>query len=405
MASNKTKNWQKVKLGDVCHQITDGVHNTVKDCVCGEYYLLSCKNIKNGQIVIGKDERRIDETTLQNLRKRTKTSRGDVLLSSVGTIGETAVIKDDFPNYEFQRSVAIFKPNKDYIISEFLFYSLNNNKKLLQHSAEGAVQQCLFINPLKEFVILLPPLTIQKKIAGVLSALDDKIELNNKINQNLEQQAQALFKSWFIDFEPFGGTMPTDWKIGIVDEIIELYDSKRIPLSSNQREKMAKLYPYYGATSLMDYVDEYIFDGKYLLLGEDGTVIDDQGFPILQYVWGKFWVNNHAHIMRGKNGFDVESLYLFFKQKNVKNIVTGAVQPKINQANLKALSVTIPSGNIMNRFNKTIQPLFDLIRNKHEENTRLVQLRDTLLPKLMNGEIDVSQVDISKEIADNAINL
>ena len=178
--------WREVKLRDICLQITDGAHNTVKDDVNGNCYLLSCKNIKNGIIIIGNNERKINKTTLDNLRKRTHTAKGDVLLSSVGTIGETAIIKEDNPLYEFQRSVAIFKPNPQYITSEFLLYSLNNKKKLLQYSAEGAVQQCLFINPLKEFEIPLPPMDIQKKIAGVLGALDDKIELNNKINNNLE---------------------------------------------------------------------------------------------------------------------------------------------------------------------------------------------------------------------------
>lgn len=235
----------------------------------------------------------------------------------------------------------------------------------------------------------------QRKIAAVLSALDDKIELNNKINKNLEEQAQALFKSWFINFEPFGGIMPKDWKVGIADDIITLFDSQRIPLSSNQRENMEKIYPYYGATSLMDYVDKYIFNGKYLLLGEDGTVVDDYGFPILQYVWGKFWVNNHAHILQGRNGFTVESLYLFFKCTNVKSIVTGAVQPKINQANLKSIPAIIPTINVMSNFNNVINPLFSLFRKNVEENSRLATLRDALLPKLMSGEIDVSKVDIS----------
>lgn len=249
-------------------------------------------------------------------------------------------------------------------------------------------------NVLENLILSLPLLDVQKKIAGVLGALDDKIELNNKINQNLEAQAQALFKSWFIDFEPFGGKMPNDWKIGKVDDIVDLYDSQRIPLSNNQRSKMKKIYPYYGATSVMDFVEEYIFDGKYLLLGEDGTVIDNKGFPILQYVWGKFWVNNHAHIMTGKNGFTVESLYLFFKQTNVKEIVTGAVQPKINQSNLKALKVRIPTHIVMNEFNQITAPLFSLFRRNTEENFRLAELRDTLLPKLMNGEIDVDNVKI-----------
>lgn len=132
--------------------------------------------------------------------------------------------------------------------------------------------------------------------------------------------------------------LPAGWRVGTVGEIIEIHDSKRIPLSGAQRAKMEKrIYPYYGAASLMDYVDEYIFDGKYLLLGEDGTVVNDAGYPVLQYVWGQFWVNNHAHILTGKLGFNVESLFLLFKHTPVKSIVTGAVQPKISQQCLALL--------------------------------------------------------------------
>ena len=178
-------------------------------------------------------------------------------------------------------------------------------------------------------------------------------------------------------------------------EIIEIHDSKRIPLSGAQRGRMEKkIYPYYGAASLMDYVDEYIFDGKYLLLGEDGTVVDDAGFPILQYVWGQFWVNNHAHILTGKLGYNVESLYMLFKQTPVKSIVTGAVQPKISQANLKSIAVVIPPANLLESFNEQVDEMFSLIRKNEAENKCLAALRDSLLPKLMSGELDVSSLDL-----------
>lgn len=144
----------------------------------------------------------------------------------------------------------------------------------------------------------------------------------------------------------------------------------------------------------MDYVDHYLFDGIYLLLGEDGTVIDDKGFPILQYVEGKFWVNNHAHIITGKCGFTVELLYLLFSLTNVKLIVTGAVQPKISQANLNKISVLIPDAVELKSFDSLIQPFFAQIRNLRAENDRLATLRDTLLPRLMSGEIDVSDIDL-----------
>lgn len=157
---------------------------------------------------------------------------------------------------------------------------------------------------------------------------------------------------------------------------------------------MKKIYPYYGATSIMDYVDNYIFNGTYLLLAEDGTVVDEKGFPILQYVFGKFWVNNHTHIITGKLGYSVEILYLLFKIINIKSIVTGAVQQKISQSNLKKLPIIIPEKNILIKFDAIIQPIFQQIKNLKLENEKLTNLKNYLLPKLMNGEIDVENIEL-----------
>ena len=144
----------------------------------------------------------------------------------------------------------------------------------------------------------------------------------------------------------------------------------------------------------MDYVDDYLFDGIYLLLGEDGTVVDNKGFPVLQYVDGKFWVNNHAHIITGQLGFSVEELYLLFSLTNIKSIVTGAVQPKVSQSNLKSVPTIIPPQSVLSDFDHIIQPLFSEIRNLRTENANLATLRDSLLPKLMSGELDVSEIDL-----------
>ena len=234
----------------------------------------------------------------------------------------------------------------------------------------------------------------QCRIAGILEVIDEKIELNTDINKNLFLQAQALYKDRFVDLQPFDGLIPEDWHLGTVSEIIELHDSKRIPLSSRERANLAKIYPYYGATSVMDYVDRYLFDGIYLLLGKDSTVVDSKGFPILQYVEGKFWVNNHAHIITGKNGFTVETLYLLFSLTNVQSIVTGAVQPKISQTNLNKVPVVIPSKAELSDLDSIVQPIFAQIRNLRAENDRLATTRDILLPRLMSGELDVSDLDL-----------
>ena len=213
---------------------------------------------------------------------------------------------------------------------------------------------------------------------------------NTRINDNLEQQAQALFKSWFVDFEPWGGKMPSDWREGNLTDIAQLFDNRRIPLSGMQRDKMKKIYPYYGATSIMDYVDNYIFDGIYLLMGEDGSVVTEDGYPYLQYVEGKFWCNNHAHIMQGKNGYSTEMLYCLLKQTKVNSIVTGAVQGKISQTSMQKIPCVIPSGKISHKFAEFLDYYFYQVRNFRQENDRLAQLRDTLLPRLMSGELKIS---------------
>ena len=208
------------------------------------------------------------------------------------------------------------------------------------------------------------------------------------INDNLEEQAKALFKSWFVDNQE-----PT-WEKKTLADIVNIWDSMRKPLSATERDKMQKIYPYYGATSLMDYVDNYLFDGIYLLMGEDGTVVDDKGFPILQYVYGKFWVNNHAHVLTGANGFSTECIYILLSTTNVKSIVTGAVQPKMNQANLKNIPIAIPPEDVLSDYNAVIHPLFAKIRNNSMEIHRLTIIRDALLPKLMSGELSVEEVSL-----------
>ena len=348
--------------------------------------------------------RDIPEFVLEEYKGGTKFRNGDTIMARItpclenGKIAKVSVLSDGEVGFGSTEYI-VFRAIDGVSDADFLYYLIcsplvrNPAIKSMVGSSGGQRVQTDVVGNLD---VELPPIEEQRKIGGLLKAIDDKIEHNNVINNNLEQQAQALYKSWFIDFEPFSadGTMPSEWRIGSVGEIIELHDSNRIPLSGAQRAKMDKIYPYYGATSLMDYVDDYLFDGIYLLLGEDGTVVDDRGFPILQYINGKFWVNNHAHILTGKLGFSVEELYLFFSLTNIKSIVTGAVQQKISQGNLKSVPAIIPPESVLRDFDDLIQPLFSEIRNLRCENANLASLRDTLLPKLMSGELDVSDIDL-----------
>ena len=339
---------------------------------------------------ISHGERNITEIGLKSCSTQIM-PKHSVLFSSRAPIGYVAIANNELCTNQGFKSV-VPNENTDYM---FLYYLLRYNKEKIENMGSGTTFKEVSGNTMRGIEVTVPEsIEDQKKIASILSTIDDKIERNEAINKNLFEQAQALYKDRFIDMTPFDGIIPADWHHGTVSEVIELHDSKRIPLSSRERANLAKVYPYYGATSVMDYVDRFLFDGIYLLLGEDGTVVDDKGFPILQYVEGKFWVNNHAHILTGKNGFSVELLYLLFSLTNVQGIVTGAVQPKISQANLNKVSIIIPSIGELRSFDSTIQPLFAQIRYLRAENERLAALRDSLLPKLISGEISVSNLSI-----------
>ena len=317
---------------------------------------------------------------------------GDVIMSVRAPVGDINITPIDVCLGRGVCGIRMKNGNQD-----FLYYLLKYYMPQLINRQSGTVFGSVNKNDINHLEINVPQdFTTQKKIANYLLMLDEKIELNEMINNNLEQQAKAFYKDWFFDFSPFSsdGNFPDGWRLGTVGDIIHLHDSKRVPLSGAERDKMAKVYPYYGATSLMDYVDNYLFDGIYLLLGEDGTVVDSLGFPILQYVYGQFWVNNHAHIITGKEGFSVEELYLFFSLTNIKSIVTGAVQQKVSQQNLKKVPAIIPSKEALKTFDEIIQPIFAQIRNLRDENANLAQLRDSLLPKLMSGELDISNIEI-----------
>lgn len=269
--------------------------------------------------------------------------------------------------------------------------------------------------------IQIPPLAEQKTIAHILGTLDDKIELNQQMNRNLEAIAQAIFKSWFVDFDPVRakmegrqpagmdaataalfpdsfedlpiGEIPKGWTAVSLGDVITLYDSRRIPLSNRERAQRQGKYPYYGAASVMDYVDDYLFDGVYILMGEDGSVIDRNDHPVIQYIWGKFWVNNHAHVLQGSNGVSNEHLMLFLKQINICPYVTGAVQLKLNQGNLRCIPFILPSPQVCHAFGANVSRFYAHFRANHEQSLTLATIRDTLLPKLMSGEIRVKEAE------------
>ena len=388
--------WTELPLGKIIDLVIDYRGKTPKklggDWSNTGYRALSARNIKTGRIVQTDTIRYVDESLYQKWMKD-EVRRGDILITSEAPFGQIFYWDSDEKIVLSQRLFCI-RVNPKYD-ARFIYYYMTTSafQGELAGRSTGTTVIGLRQPELMKCIIHIPSGENQHRIASILASIDAKISSNQKINDNLLAQAQTLYKQFF----PYSvqDDLPDGWRIGTVGEIIEIHDSKRIPLSGADRSKMEKkIYPYYGAASLMDLVDNYIFDGKYLLLGEDGTVVDDAGYPILQYVWGQFWVNNHAHILTGRLGYDVESLYMLFKQTPVKSIVTGAVQPKISQANLRSVQVVIPPEHNLREYNDLVEPLFSLFRANEEECKTFTALRDMLLPKLMSGEIDVSAVQL-----------
>ena len=297
--------------------------------------------------------------------------------------------------------------------NKFLRYLLSSTS--FEDVITGSAQPQITLGHLAKKVFDVCPEDHWNGIVGVLGSLDDRITLLRETNATLEAIAQALFKSWFVDFDPVRakmegrtpegmdeataalfpdgfetselGEVPRGWMYCSLKEVCSIFDSKRVPLSGAERAKRRGPYPYYGAAALMDYVDEYLFDGIYLLTGEDGSVADEQGFSITQYVWGKFWVNNHAHILQGKADFSTEHLALALRRVNIQPYITGAVQAKLSQSNMWRINVLHPGQGIAEAFGALIAPLYEAVRANVDQAQTLSSLRDTLLPRLISGQL------------------
>ena len=186
--------------------------------------------------------------------------------------------------------------------------------------------------------------------------------------------------------------IPEGWGVRTLDGICQILNKKRKPISGVDREEIQGDYPYYGAMGVVDYINDFVFDGTYLLVSEDGVYVTDKnGNPSLQYVWGQFWVNNHAHILQGKDLVTTEYLMLALKNTNVTHLVTGAAQPKINLGNLSGIALQIPDDLVLENFNKLTTRVYDKYKISFNKNKLLNELKDLLLSKM-------SKVELEKEI-------
>ena len=328
----------------------------------------------------------IDDEQADGL-KNVIVNKNDVLLNITGdSVARVCKVPKEVLPARVNQHVSIIRADETKTNSDFLLYYLQSIKEyLLSISEIGGTRNALTKSMIESLAFTIPLLPEQIRIASILSSIDDKIDLLHRQNKTLEQLAETLFRQWFVE------EAEESWEVRKFGDVISIYDSKRIPVSSMERAKMktGDLYPYYGAATIMDYINQYIFDGEYILMGEDGTVQTDKGFPILQMPTGKFWVNNHTHIFQANKPFSNFFIYIFLRQTNISGIITGAVQPKINQEALKRIEFVIPPKEKIKEFVLTGEQFWQKIKSNTNQIRTLTQLRDTLLPKLMSGEVSV----------------
>ena len=387
------ENWIKYRLGDLIEVNQNSIRK-------GDLEWINYIDIKSVGTGFYEEPRKIQFIDAPS-RARRLLREGDTVISSVRPNLKSFFFSQNLKtNSVASTGFAVLTPKK--IDPRFLYYLTTNDEYInyLVSSCTGSAYPAFGPQVILDSEVNVPDtIKEQKSIASVLSALDDKIELNLEMNKTLEEMAMSLYKHWFVDFGPFQdgefvdselGKIPKGWEVKKLPQITKNHNKRRKPISTRERAKRQGQYPYYGATKILDYIDDYKFDGEFILLAEDGTVKTDRDTPFLQFIQGKFWVSNHAHVLTGKNEYSNDFIYLSLNNKNIISIITGAVQLKINKGNLETLQFVVPQKKELEVFQNIISPLFRQQKLINQENEALIETRDTLLPKLISGEVRVN---------------
>lgn len=400
---------KRIAIKEVC-EVYDGPHATPKKTDNGPVYLGIDAVTEDGMLDPSQFAH-LSEEDYVKWTKRVTPQENDIVFSYEATLGRYAVIPKNFYGC-LGRRLAIVRIINDELNAKWLYYYFRSpewTSFIKNQTVKGSTVDRISIEEFPEYTIPVISLEDQNKIVDVLDKIDRKIADNKKINDYLEEMAKTIYDYWFVQFDfpdengnPYkssGGKMifckelnrniPQNWEYTSVGNITKCLDSDRIPLSSHQREEMKGTIPYYGATGIMDYVNRPIFSGDFVLLAEDGSVMDDNGNPILQRISGDVWINNHTHVLQPVNGYSCRLLYLLLKNIPVSMIKTGSIQLKINQANLNSYNILNIPKEIRTQFINQIEPMDTKIIQLQKENNILVQTRDWLLPILMNGQATI----------------
>ena len=374
--------WRETTLGEVC-ELKRG-------------YDLPASSRKPGNVPI------VSSSGISGHHSVAKVSAPGVVTGRYGTLGDVYFIDEDFWPLNTSLYVRDFKGNEPRFIAALLL-SLNLGRSEAAAAVPGVNRNHLHVLPVR-----CPDLCTQRSIGDVFRAIDDLIENNARRIAILEEMARAIYREWFVEFRYPGhenvplveselGMIPEGWGVGNLGSITENFDRLRRPISSLKRSEMQGEFPYYGAAKIVDHINDWIFEGEYLLFAEDGTVITGDGYPVLQLVNERFWVNNHTHILKGSE-LPTRFLWLAMAIYPISGHITGAAQPKITQANLNRVPIVIPAAEVLCEFMAQLDPMIDLLQILVRRNRLLRTKRDLLLPRLVSGQIDVSHIELPEAV-------
>ena len=314
-----------------------------------------------------------------------------VLIGRKGSIEKVRYIEEPFWTVD---TLFYTEVNDKIVIPKFLYYVLFLID--LSRYNEGTSIPSLRTETLNSLDLPIPNLDYQNRVLSILSKIDKKIEINEKINKNLEEQLSLLFNDWFVNCTPFKneeliksewGVVPESWKDIEFGELIEITSGNRPDEKSEDKTSEFNI-PLFGASKIMGYTKEYSYNEDILIIGRVGThgVVQRVNYPC-------FPSDNTFVIKSDYYGF----VYQLLKRIDYDSLNTGSTQPLITQKSLKTVNAVLPDEKILSKFEMISKTIFDKIQLNNDEISKLTKLRDTLLPKLMSGEIDVSKINCDLE--------
>ena len=401
--------WKEINATEFCYHITDGTHDSPKAVPEGKF-LITSKHIKNDQIDFD-SAYKISEEDYFKIVSRSKVDKWDIIISMIGAYCGFCYLQDNNQTDFAIKNVGLFKVGEEYKC-KWLYYYLTSPqvKQQLAMMRSGSSQPYIALNSLRNLKIPCPSKEIMVAVVSILDSIDKKIRLNRQINDNLEQQAQALFKSWFVDFEPFKdsefvdselGMIPKGWRVFPIKEIAKFSQGTQVPIE-NQYDTCGNNMIRF--IRIVDYTSNNTEPPRYIISDNNQTYCSADDIVMVRY-------GNIGKIGRRLSGVIANNLfkilpikfitsnflYYFFNQDVIQKFIiasaAGSAMPAIKHSTFGNIYIAIPPQSIIESFDKLCSSVEEIILKNLKENDSLISLRDTLLPRLMSGELKINEIN------------